>query len=154
MTRLVPLADPEEALRWRAEVIGAVFGAAPSPQLLEANADYLRQHMADGTHRVVLACEDGAAAGCGALCIYDELPSPDNPLGRCGYLMSIYVRPPFRGRGIGSAIARWLAAEATRQGCGKIYLETTEAGRSVYAALGFAEMKDYMIYGLKTCQNR
>ena len=39
--------------------------------------------------------------GCGGICLYQEMPSPDNPSGGCAYLMNIYTRPEFRGQGVG-----------------------------------------------------
>ena len=75
------------------------------------------------------------------------MPSPDNPSGRCAYLMNIYVRPRFRRRGIGAAIVRRLVAEARNRGIEKTYLETSGSGRNLYRSLGFAEMPDMMILG-------
>ena len=59
-------------------------------------------------------------------------------------LMNIYVRPDYRKNGIAKVIVRHLVNEARNRHCGKIYLETTDAGRSLYAAVGFDEMKDMM----------
>ncbi len=81
---------------------------------------------------------------CGGLCLYDEMPSPDNPTGRCAYLMNIYVRPEYQGHGYGKRIVRWLVGVALSRGIKKIYLETSEAGRLLYSFLGFSDMKDMM----------
>ena len=143
------VSDIDELMLWRAEVLRAVFGSAPSEELLEANRRYYERHVPEGSHRATVAYADGLGAGCGAACLYQEMPSPDNPSGRCAYLMNIYVRPPFRRRGVGSAIVRHLLEMLRREGFTKIYLETTEAGRGVYSALGFADMKDYMKYGIE-----
>lgn len=129
---------------WRAEVIGNVFGVEPSRRLLVANRRYYRSHIADNTHLAFVADCDGEDAGCGALCLTDELPSPDNPTGRCAYLMNIYVREPFRGRGIAHRIVRRLVEEARKRECGKIYLETAVEGKSLYLSSGFGEMSDMM----------
>lgn len=78
-------------MRWRAEVIESVFGEKPSKRLLVANRQYYLRHIADGSHIAVVAeTVDGCGVGCGAICLTDELPSPDNPSGRCAYLM-IYM---------------------------------------------------------------
>lgn len=139
-------------MHWRAEVIGEVFGSVPSKRLLVANRRYYREHAADGTHYAVVAAADGTDAGCGAICLSDELPSPDNPSGRCAYLMNIYVRREYRCRGIGHAIVRRLVEKARELGCDKIYLETTEGARPLYKSTGFEEMTGMMKYA--DVQNR
>lgn len=131
-------------MHWRAEVIRTVFGIEPHPRLLVANRKYYRQHIADGSHIAIVATCDGTDCGCGAICITDELPSPDNPTGRSAYLMNIYVRKPFRNRGIAHTIVGRLVEEAKSRGCRKIYLETTPEGKSLYLSSGFLNMPDMM----------
>lgn len=137
-------------MHWRTEVIRNVFGIEPSARLLVANRQYYRRHIANGTHIAVLAEEEDetgtAQCGCGAICLSDELPSPDNPTGRCAYLMNIYVRKEFRNRGIAHIIIRHLVEEARKRECGKIYLETTVEGKPVYLSSGFVDMHDMMKY--------
>lgn len=133
-------------MRWRAEVIENVFGVVPSKRLLVCNRRYYERHIADGTHIAVVAQADGDDAGCGAICLSDELPSPDNPTGRCAYMMNIYVRREYRNRGVAHAIVRKLVEMALEQECGKIYLETTPEARSLYADEGFRDLPDIMKY--------
>lgn len=129
---------------WRREVIENVFGLTPSKRLLVENRRYYRKHVADGTHIAVVAEADGVDAGCGAICLTEELPSPENPSGRCAYLMNIYVREPYRLHGIGHAIVRYLVDLARHLGCDKIYLETTAGARRLYEDAGFRELPGMM----------
>lgn len=131
-------------MMWRQEVIRNVFGVEASKRLLVANRQYYRQHIADGSHVALVATIGGEDVGCGAVCLTDELPSPDNPSGRCAYLMNIYVREPYRNRGVAHALVRRLLEIAHEKECGKIYLETTDEGRPVYRSLGFAAMEGMM----------
>lgn len=135
-----------ELMKWREEVIVNVFGLVPDSRLLESNRMYYEVHIRDGSHAALVASVGEIDCGCGAVCFSDELPSPDNPTGRCAYLMNIYVREHFRNRGIAHAIVRSLVALAKRKGCGKIYLETTDDGRPLYESVGFKEMPDMMKY--------
>ena len=136
--------DIGRLMLWRKEVIEHVFGLTPDGSLLEANRQYYRRHIPDGSHIAFVARYDGSDAGCGSLCLSEELPSPDNPGGRCAYLMNIYVRERYRGRGIGHAVVKRLVEEARKLGCGKIYLETTCEGRSLYESVGFHDLPDMM----------
>lgn len=143
---IAPLNALDELMLWRAEVIEAVFGQALSETLLEANRRYYRDCLGAGEHIAAEATLDGQPAGCGAICLQRELPSPDNPSGRCAYLMNIYVRPPFRGRGVATAMVHWLVDKALSLGCDKIYLETTPAARNIYKEIGFESLPGLMKY--------
>lgn len=145
-TTIREIADIAALMRWRAEVIENVFGITPSEALLAANRKYYEKHIGQGTHIAVAAYLGEAEVGCGSVCFSEELPSPDNPSGRCAYLMNIYVRREYRGHGTGHSIVRWLVDYARLSGCGKIYLETTGEARSLYISIGFEDMPDMMKY--------
>lgn len=136
--------DIEKLLKWRREVISNVFGVEASKELMDSNEAYYRRRVNDGTHLAFIAMSEGQEAGCGAVCLTEELPSPDNPSGRCAYLMNIYVKEEFREKGIAHALVRKLIDEAKKRDCEKIYLETTEAGRPVYSSMGFHDLPDMM----------
>lgn len=133
-------------MHWRKEVIENVFGVVPSKELMAANRMYYMKHIADGSHIAIVAEIDDQDVGCGAICLSDELPSPDNPSGYCAYLMNIYVRKEYRGHGVGHSIVYWLVKKARQLGCDKIYLETTDGARSLYKDIGFKELPGIMKY--------
>lgn len=133
-------------MHWRKEVIENVFGVVPSKELMSANRMYYMEHIADGSHIAIVAEIDDKDVGCGAICLSDELPSPDNPSGCCAYLMNIYVRKEYRGHGVGHSIVCWLVEKARQLGCDKIYLETTDGARSLYKDIGFKELPGIMKY--------
>ncbi|MDE5870296.1 MAG: GNAT family N-acetyltransferase [Muribaculaceae bacterium] len=146
MITLRQISDIQTLIDWRAEVIRNVFGEDADLTLLEANRQYYLRHIPDETHIAFVASYRGNECGCGAICLSEELPSPDNPSGRCAYLMNIYVREAFRNHGIAHKIVSRLVAEAKERECGKIYLETTADGKPVYSSLGFRDMADMMKY--------
>lgn len=80
---------------------------------------------------VILATHQGDLAGCGAL---KQLSN------EAGELSRLYVRPAYRGRGIGKAILDAILASARARGFQSLSLETatfmTEA-HSLYRSLGF-----------------
>ena len=129
-------------MHWHKEVIESVSGTEPSKRLLVASRRYYRKHIADGTHIAVVAQIDDTDVGCGAICIYEELPSPDNPSGRFACLMNIYVQREYRGHGIGHSILCRLVEKARHSGCDKIWLETTSGMRLLYRATGFTDLAE------------
>ena len=141
----------ELLLSLRMEVLGTVFAEEKERMdgeawaaLREENRRYYLAALESGGHIACAALVGGEIAGCGGVCLYREMPSPDNPSGKCGYLMNIYTRAPYRGRGVAKAVCAWLTARAKEQGTEKIYLETTEAAKGLYSGLGFRDMTGYM----------
>lgn len=146
MVELQRIVDIDELMRWRVEVIANVFDVEADKGMVEANRRYYGQHIADGSHIAYVALLDDEKVGCGGMCLTDELPSPDNCTGRCAYLMNIYVREPYRRRGIARMIVGRLVEEALSHGCGKIYLETTDMAKTLYLNCGFKQMGNIMKY--------
>lgn len=140
------ISDIGTLMKWRREVIENVFGVVPDEALLAANELYYWHHVPNGSHIAFIVEEDGRECGCGAVCLSEELPSPDNPTGKCAYLMNIYVRKGSRNHGMAHKIVERLILEARKRGCGKIYLESTPEAKPVYTSLGFKDMPDMMKY--------
>lgn len=144
--KLRQLEKPEEALSWRMEVISAVFGSLSETDrggLMRANDSFIRRYLGNLLVMCVVSI-DNDDVGCGALCIQNELPSPDNPSGVSAYLMNIYVRSGYRNQGVGRYIVNELICLARVRGCGKIYLETTDEARGLYSEIGFGPLNDMM----------
>jgi len=140
-------ADLDLLMEWRERVLRDVFEIPveePMDALMAENRRYYAWHLADGTHEACFAVLDGSVVGCGGVCFYDEMPSPDNPSGSCAYLMNVYVEPVARRRGVAEQIVSWLVRQAEEKGAGKVYLETTDAARHLYEKVGFGPMDGFL----------
>ncbi len=73
-------------------------------------------------------------------------------LGRAGiYLEDLYVRPEFRGSGIGRTLLVHLARLAEERGCGRLewwVLDWNEPSIGFYESLGAVAMDDWTVYRL------
>ncbi|MCD8088557.1 MAG: GNAT family N-acetyltransferase [Oscillospiraceae bacterium] len=141
------VSDLEALIYWREKVLRDVFSIPAEEnidELLTANRTYYRSALEKGEHIAGFAYKGEQAVGCGGVCLYHEMPSPDNPSGRCGYLMNIFTAPEARKQGVGRTLAEWLVQEARRWGAEKIYLETTEQARPMYQKMGFCDMEGYL----------
>ena len=150
----VGLESIDEIISMRMEVLGEVFKSdfekmsyEEKKNLTEENRIYYERELKSGGH---IACfvymnEEEVLVGCGGICLYNEMPSPDNKNGKCGYLMNIYVREQYRKLGIGEQITNWLINAAKNKGVSKIFLESSVVAKHMYTKIGFVDMKDYMI---------
>jgi GNAT superfamily N-acetyltransferase len=71
-------------------------------------------------------------------------------LGRPGiYLEDLYVKPEFRGKGIGRALLTHLARLAKERGCGRLewsVLDWNEPAIELYKGIGAVSMDEWTVY--------
>jgi ribosomal protein S18 acetylase RimI-like enzyme len=88
--------------------------------------------------RLLLAECEGSVAGCVALHKIDESICE---------MKRLYLRPPFRGKGLGRILAERIIAEARQIGYGCMRLDTVESAMkdavAMYRRLGFCEIAPY-----------
>ena len=91
--------------------------------------------------QLLLALVGGVVAGCGAM-----RPLPDCDYPNACEMKRLYVRPAFRGFGLGRLMVQALLDEAKRAAYSAVLLDTLddmEAARGLYASLGFEEVPPY-----------
>lgn len=145
--RKAELTDIDLLMKWRMRVLREVFAIPenePAEELERKNRIYYQSALQAGGHIACFACQGEEIIGCGGICLYQEMPSPDNLSGQCAYLMNIYTCPDFRGLGVGETVVKWLAGQAVQRNITKIYLETSKPGRKLYEKAGFIDMPDMM----------
>ncbi|MGH9343070.1 MAG: GNAT family N-acetyltransferase [Terriglobia bacterium] len=89
--------------------------------------------------RLLLAKVAGRAAGCAALRRMDS---------QTGELKRLYVRPEFRGQGIGRTLTKKIIEEARERRYFRLRLDTLDSmaeAQSLYRSLGFAQIEPYRI---------
>ncbi len=92
---------------------------------------------------ILIARVDGAAAGCIAL---REISAGAEDAGRICEMKRMYVKPAFRGLGLGRRLAERLIAEARSIGYSMMKLDTEPdfaAALGLYRSLGFGEIPRY-----------
>ena len=110
-------------------------------QNFEAELAGLPGEYATPAGALLLARVDGQVAGCGAL-----RPLSDVDYANACEMKRLYVRPAFRGLGLGRLLAQALFDRALQAGYSTLLLDTLddmEAARELYASLGFEEIPPY-----------
>ena len=110
-------------------------------QNFEAELERLPGDYAPPEGRLLLDWVDPELAGCGAL-----RGLADTDYANACEMKRLYVRPGFRGFGLGRMLAQSLLDEARSAGYSVMLLDTLdemEAARGLYASLGFEEIPPY-----------
>jgi GNAT superfamily N-acetyltransferase len=96
---------------------------------------------------VVFACLEGSPVGFALFCY-----NFSTFLARPGiHLEDLFVRPAYRGRGIGRQLLAWLARTTLERGCGRLewaVLEWNEPSIRFYEALGARALREWFTYRL------
>jgi ribosomal protein S18 acetylase RimI-like enzyme len=142
---IVPVAADDAGALAEVRVLVREYAASLGVDLcfqnLEAELAGLPGEYLEPAGALLLARVDGAAAGCGAL---RALPDVDYP--NACEMKRLYVRPAFRGHGLGRLLARALMDRAEGAGYSHLLLDTLddmEAARGLYGSLGFEEVPPY-----------
>ena len=132
--------------------------------LIRALADYEKLTVevtaTEARLRESLFPADPAAAGPSAYCVLAEADGVtagfalyffnySTFLARSGlYLEDLFVRPEFRGRGLGKALLLYLARLANQRGCGRMewtVLDWNQPAIDFYEAFGARRMKEWQV---------
>lgn len=85
---------------------------------------------------------DGEVVGGGALWLQPVQPRPGWPKGITPYLLSMYTDEAWRGRGIARRIVREAIRWSRAHGYPRMTLHASDAGRPLYASLGFKDTRE------------
>lgn len=100
--------------------------------------EHFRSGMDSGDIRTFVAEVDGAIVA--TACVSPRSSNGSNVfLDHWAMLWGVYVAPPFRRSGIARALTESAIAWCHEQGFVQIRLQTSRAGRKLYASLGFTD---------------
>jgi GNAT superfamily N-acetyltransferase len=131
-------ADALESVRGLFEEYWTSFGFTPCFQNFDSELAALPGKYAPPYGRLLLAKVNGQPAGCVALRRFDQTR---------GEVKRLYVRPQFRGSGLGQALMNALAAEARAIGYSEPIADTIPTvmatALAMYERLGFERITPY-----------
>ena len=131
-------ADAIESVRALFQEYWASFGFTPCFQNFDSELGALPGKYAPPHGRLFFATVNGHPAGCVALRRFDQTR---------GEVKRLYVRPQFRGSGLGKALMNTLAAEARAIGYSELIADTIpdvmRTALAMYERLGFERIEPY-----------
>ena len=132
-------AAAEDFWRLRLELfreLGEVSQTQDTGELENATKRYYLAHI----HRDLFTWgifRQGSLVAAGSLCLFSRLPYLQDLNGSEGYILNIYTRKPFRGRGFASQILEAILAFSRENHIGRLWLHASAQGARLYTQKGF-----------------
>ena len=138
--RKAGLGDIAELARMRIEFLNEVQtleAGIGNDELYVNLKEYFLENMNTGCFMAWIATDDEAIVGISGIYFYSLPPSYKKPNGKVAYIMNMYTRPAYRGKGIAPTLFGRLIEESKKRGCEKISLNATDMGKPIYQKFGF-----------------
>lgn len=141
-------ADAPELVRLRAVMLASMSGTQPEGQeWRRAAEEELRARLpvpeaTMAAYVVDAPARPGVLTACAVGTVERRLAGPANPTGLAGYLFNVSTDPAYRRRGHARACVAALVAWFRTSGAGRVDLQATGAGESLYASLGFRRREE------------
>ncbi len=140
VVRLATETDAEALAELRAEFLAEISAPAPAPEgLVPALRGYFRETIPSGRFVAHLALAEGRIIATSGLVFYHCPPSYSNPTGREAYVMNMYTRPEWRGRGVGTRLLKEILNSARQAGCHRVCLDAMPEARALYERMWFVD---------------
>jgi GNAT superfamily N-acetyltransferase len=87
---------------------------------------------------------DGKIVSVASLCLFSRIPYHENLYGKEGYILNVYTLPSYRKRGMARKLINVIIDYAQENGIAKLWLNTSEQGKSTYTTCGFNDVTNAM----------
>ena len=87
---------------------------------------------------------DGKMVSIGSLCLFSRIPYQENLSGAEGYILNIFTTSHFRKCGYASRILDTIIAHSRQHHIKRLWLSSSEQGKSLYDGKGFVQKENEM----------
>ncbi|WP_176444774.1 GNAT family N-acetyltransferase [Paenibacillus herberti] len=132
--------DLENLLELRIELlqeVGNIKNKEEMDKIRNANKMYYEKHLNNGEYISFVAESQGKIIGTCGLILIMRPPYLHNLLGIDAYITNVYTIPNYRGKGIATALMDNCIEFAKSNNVGRIILNASADGKSVYEKRGF-----------------
>ncbi len=88
--------------------------------------------------------QENKLAAIGSLCLFKRIPYEENLNGLEGYILNIYTSPKFRNKKFANYILDEIINYASKSHIKKLWLNSSEQGKKLYAKRGFIRKENEM----------
>jgi len=136
--RAADQSDVEALAILRREFLLEVADAEPGDQsLLPRLRNWFAQELENGHFCAILALVGDQVIASSGLVVHEHPPGIMIPNGREAYIMNMYTKPEWRGKGIATIVFRKLLEIARERDCTRVALHALPMGRPIYEREGF-----------------
>ena len=110
--------------------------------------DFFKRNIKSGTH-IAFVCEyDKQMIASAGITLFEIMPTTEHPNGKVARLMNMYVEPIYRHKGIAKALLKCAMMYAKEHRIGKVMLNPSQMGKSLYENYGFQLLSDEYVFYL------
>src|SRR6266566_2769293 len=136
--RMATIEDVEALTALRREFLIEVADAEASDVSIAPRLrSWFDNKLRTGEFMAVLAVIGNEVIASSGLVVHEHPPGIMIPNGREAYIMNMYTRPAWRGKGIATVIFRKLLDVAREKECTRVALHALPLGRAIYEKEGF-----------------
>ena len=144
--RKATLDDVDTLVRHRSEMFREMGHLQHLDEVTRASADWFRRSIPSGVYHAWLAVtEEGMVAAGGGLTIITWPPGPLDLGDRAAYVYNVYTEPAHRRRGLARELMLRIHDWCLREGVHSIRLHASDAGRPLYASIGYKATNEMRI---------
>ena len=125
------------------EELGEISSGMDVTQLKLATRQYYLSHI----NRDFISWgifQEGKLAAIGSLCLFTRIPYEKNLNGSEGYILNIFTAAQSRKCGFADEILEHIIAYSQKNGIKRLWLNSSEQGKQLYAKRGFARKDNEM----------
>jgi GNAT superfamily N-acetyltransferase len=143
--RRAALEDIDELIKLRIELlkeVGNLWSEDDAPVLIEATQRYFSEKIPAGEFIALIAEVDGRIVGISGIVPIERPPVANNLAGREGYVLNMYTKPDFRGKGIATLLLEKIISFAKSNSMLRIWLHATPIAMGIYKRFGFVPISE------------
>ena len=147
--RMATLSDCEALTDIRMRMRKELDSDFDSKMLYAKTLNFFKRNIENGTH-IPFVCEhDRQIIATVGITLFEIMPTTKHPNGKVARLMNMYVEPYYRSKGIAKELLNRVMVYAEEHHIGKVMLNPSQMGKSLYENYGFQLLPDEYAFYLR-----
>ena len=145
--RIATLSDCEALTNLRMRMRKELDTDFASELIYAETLDFFKRNIKNGTHIAFICEQDKQMIATVGITLFEIMPTTKHPNGKVARLMNMYVEPYYRSKGIAKELLNRVTVYAEEHHIGKVMLNPSQMGKSLYENYGFQLLPDeYAFY--------